>query len=116
MRIALYVMPIWNTNVTFNFLGIFSVNRLWYSNNTNNKKPYKPPGTTIKPEECVPEFRYSKPKRPLPACEAQIGGTCPPTCRPDYKEENGNGKNGKFPNWKHLLATLIIAGVTIYAV
>ncbi|KAF7405262.1 hypothetical protein HZH66_004168 [Vespula vulgaris] len=98
------------------YVGIFSVNRLWYSNNANNKKPYKPPGTTIKPEECVPEFRYSNPKRPLPACEAQRGGTCPPTCRPDYTQEDGNGKNGKFPNWKHLLATLIIAGVTIYAI
>ncbi|KAI4500332.1 hypothetical protein M0802_004749 [Mischocyttarus mexicanus] len=98
------------------YIGIFSVNRLWYSNNANNKKPYRTPGTTIKPEECLPESKYSKPKKPLPACEAQRDGVCPPSCTSDYTQEDGNGKNGKFPNWKHLLATLIIAGVTIYAI
>ncbi|XP_043502938.1 apoptosis-inducing factor 1, mitochondrial [Polistes fuscatus] len=101
---------------TLKYVGIFSVNRLCYSNNANNKKPYRTPGTTIKPEECLPESKYSKPKKPLPACEAQRDGTCPPSCKPDYTQEDGNGKNGKFPYWKHLLATLIIAGVTIYAI
>ncbi|KAK2586132.1 hypothetical protein KPH14_001406 [Odynerus spinipes] len=100
------------------YVGIFGVSRLWYSNNASDKKPYKSPGVTIKPEECIPNAKYSNPKKPLPACETQLDcpSSCYAQCNPAYGQKGSNGKNGKFPSWKHLLATLIIAGVTIYAI
>lgn len=102
------------------YVGIFGVSRSWYSNNANNNKPYKSSGATIKPEECVPSSRYSKPKKPLPACETRSDASCPSSCSTSCSSGDGqkgsNGKNGKFPNWKHLLVTLIIAGVTIYVI
>ncbi|XP_076181494.1 apoptosis inducing factor isoform X2 [Ptiloglossa arizonensis] len=68
------------------YIGIVNVNNSWYSNNASDKKTYKTPGTTIKPEECVPENDSQK-------CNDK-----PPP-----------------PYWK-ILASLIIAGVTIYVI
>ncbi|XP_029032423.1 apoptosis-inducing factor 1, mitochondrial isoform X2 [Osmia bicornis bicornis] len=75
------------------YIGIVSINNSWFSSNVSDKKTYKPPGTTIKPEECVPDIcgksddsQSSKPPPPPPP-----------------------------PYWK-ILATLLIAGVTIYAI
>ncbi|KAG7204912.1 hypothetical protein KM043_005305 [Ampulex compressa] len=107
------------------YVGIIHVSPSWYSSNANHKKPYKPLGTTIKPEECVPESTYSKPKKTVPACESQPNGTCPPSCyaqcgplndSQQQSGQGGSGKNGKWPPYWKLLATLIIAGVTIYAI
>ncbi|XP_076231623.1 apoptosis inducing factor isoform X2 [Calliopsis andreniformis] len=74
------------------YIGIVSVNNSWYSSNAGGKKPYKSPGTTIKPEECVPEI-CGKPDDQSQKCDKK-----PPS-----------------PYWK-ILAALLIAGVTIYAI
>ncbi|XP_012148035.1 apoptosis inducing factor [Megachile rotundata] len=99
------------------YIGITSVNNSWYSSNSDDKKTYKPAGTTIKPEECVPDKTSSKPKRSLPSCESYPNASCPPSCyevcQPD--SQSPNGKPPSPPYWK-ILATLIIAGVTIYAI
>ncbi|XP_003396215.1 apoptosis-inducing factor 1, mitochondrial [Bombus terrestris] len=100
------------------YVGIFSVHNLWYSSNTNDKA-FKPPGTTIKPEECVPESSYSKQKRIVPICESHPNASCPPSCyeicgKPDDSKKP-NDKKPSSPYWK-ILATLFIAGVTIYAI
>jgi len=88
---------------------------LRHSSDASNKKP---PGTTIKPEECVPESRYSKSQKAVPACE--IEGTCPASqeCRLNDKQnqsgEKGSdfSKNGKYQfRYWHLLAALIVTGV-----
>ncbi|KOX67939.1 Putative apoptosis-inducing factor 1, mitochondrial [Melipona quadrifasciata] len=97
--------------------GIFSVHNLRYNSNENNKV-YKSPGTTIKPEECLPE-RYSKQKRIVPICESHPNASCPPSCyevygKPDDSQKS-NDKKPLPPYWK-ILATLFIAGVTIYAI
>ncbi|XP_076656005.1 apoptosis inducing factor isoform X2 [Halictus rubicundus] len=73
------------------YFGIVN-NNLWYSNNVSDKKTYKSPGTTIKPEECVPEICGKPPD----------SGKCP-------------DKPPSPPYWK-ILAALLIAGVTIYAI
>ncbi|XP_033330992.2 apoptosis inducing factor isoform X2 [Megalopta genalis] len=74
------------------YFGVVNVNNLWYSNNASDKKTYKSPGTTIKPEECVPEI-----------------------CGKPPDSEKCNDKPPSPPYWK-ILAALLIAGVTIYAV
>ncbi|XP_017760262.1 PREDICTED: apoptosis-inducing factor 1, mitochondrial isoform X2 [Eufriesea mexicana] len=73
------------------YIRIVNVHNLWYSSNTNDKI-YKPPGTTIKPEECVPEI-----------------------CGKPDNSQKSNGKKPFPPYWK-ILTTLFIAGVTIYAI
>lgn len=92
---------------------------MWYSSNASDKKTYKSPGTTIKPEECVPESRYSTTKKTVPACESYPNASCPPSCHEVCGiPPNKSGKSDKKPPssyWK-ILAALIIAGVTIYAV
>lgn len=99
------------------YIGIVSVHNLFYSNYTNDKT-YKPSGTTIKPEECVPENRYSKEKRSVPLCESHPNASCPPSCYEVCgKSDDSQKPNDKKPSpyWK-ILATLIIAGVAIYAI
>ncbi|CAL7944478.1 unnamed protein product [Xylocopa violacea] len=101
------------------YVRIVSVHNLWYSSNTNDKKTYKPPGTTIKPEECVPESTYSKLKRTLPRCESYPNASCPPSCyevcgKPDDSQKSNDKKSP--PRYWKILATLFIAGVTIYAI
>ncbi|CAK9825513.1 Apoptosis-inducing factor 1, mitochondrial [Anthophora retusa] len=101
------------------YTGIISVHNLWYSSNANDKKTYKPPGTTIKPEECVPESTYSKPKRSVPLCESYPNASCPPSCyevcgKADNSQKSDD-KKPPPPYWK-ILATLFLAGVTIYAI
>ncbi|XP_076287799.1 apoptosis inducing factor isoform X2 [Lasioglossum baleicum] len=102
----------------FKYLGIIN-NNLWYSNNVSDKKTYKSPGTTIKPEECVPESRYSEPKRNVPSCESYPNASCPPSCYEVCGKPPDSGKcQDKPPSppyWK-ILAALLIAGVTIYAI
>ncbi|KAK9300145.1 hypothetical protein QLX08_007067 [Tetragonisca angustula] len=100
------------------YIGIFSVHNLRYNSN-GNSKVYKPPGTTIKPEECIPESRYFKQKRTVPVCESHPNASCPPSCyevcgKPDDSQKS-NDKKPSPPYWK-ILATLFIAGVTIYAI
>ncbi|KAK1124458.1 hypothetical protein K0M31_006812 [Melipona bicolor] len=73
------------------YIGIFSVHNLRYNSNENNKV-YKSPGTTIKPEECIPEI-----------------------CGKPDDSQKSNDKKPLPPYWK-ILATLFIAGVTIYAI
>ena len=101
----------------FKYIGIVSVNNLRYSSNASDKKPYKSPGTTIKPEECVPESTYSKPKKNVPACESYPNASCPSSCYEVCGRLDDPQKCDKPPPpyWK-ILATLIIAGVTIYAI
>ncbi|XP_012350119.1 apoptosis-inducing factor 1, mitochondrial [Apis florea] len=100
------------------YIGIVSVHNLFYSNYTNDKT-YKPSGTTIKPEECVPESRYSKEKRNVPLCESHPNASCPPSCYEvcgkSDDSQKPNDKKPSPPYWK-ILATLIIAGVAIYTI
>ncbi|KZC15042.1 Putative apoptosis-inducing factor 1, mitochondrial [Dufourea novaeangliae] len=101
------------------YIGIVSVNNLWYSSNASDKKTYKPPGTTIKPEECVPKSRYSQPQRTVPTCESRPNASCPPSCYEACEEPadspKSNNKPPSPPYWKILVA-LLIAGATIYAI
>ncbi|KOC71096.1 Apoptosis-inducing factor 1, mitochondrial [Habropoda laboriosa] len=102
------------------YVGIVSIHNLWYSSNTNDKKTYKYPGTTIKPEECVPESRYSKPKRSIPLCESHPNASCPPSCyevcgKSDDSQKSNDKEPPPPPYWK-ILATLLLAGVTIYVI
>lgn len=112
------MMKLFIKNLVFLILGIVSVHNLFYSNYTNDKT-YKPSGTTIKPEECVPESRYSKEKRSVPLCESHPNASCPPSCYEvcgkSDDSQKPNDKKPSPPYWK-ILATLIIAGVAIYAV
>lgn len=96
-----------------------------YSSDDSNKKPHKPTGTTIKPEECTFESRYSKSQKAIPPCEAQPDGSCPAydTCRGNgeqksqNKKDSGFEKNGKYKfHYWHLLAALIVTGVAGYKV
>lgn len=81
-------------------------------------------GTTIKPEECVPESSYFDQQKAVPACEAEPNASCPSCqeCKPNGGQKqsergSGFGKTGKwhFRYW-HLLAALIVTGVTTYNV
>ncbi|XP_011330996.2 apoptosis-inducing factor 1, mitochondrial [Ooceraea biroi] len=107
------------------YTGVVNISNLRYSSDASNKKPHKPPGTTIKPEECVPESRYSKPRQAVPACEAEHNASCPARneCKPDNDQKqsseggSGFGKGGKYQfRYWHLLAALIVTGVTAYNV
>ncbi|XP_031836753.1 apoptosis inducing factor isoform X2 [Nomia melanderi] len=99
------------------YFGVINVNNLRYNSNASDKKTYKSPGTTIKPEECVPKSRYSEPKRTVPACESYPNASCPSSCyevcgKPP-ESEKCNDKPPFTPPWK-ILGALLIAGVTIY--
>ncbi|XP_043260548.1 apoptosis-inducing factor 1, mitochondrial isoform X1 [Colletes gigas] len=103
------------------YIGIVKASNSWYSNNASDKKTYKLPGTTIKPEECVPESRYLKLKKTVPFCESYPNASCPPSCYEACGKSEDSQKcidkppPSSPPYWK-ILATLIIAGVTIYAI
>jgi hypothetical protein len=98
---------------------------LHYSSNASNKNPQKPSGTTIKPEECVANSKYSKLQRTVPPCEAEHNASCPTPCKEMHKldgeqkqsSEKGSGKFGKYQfRYWHLLAALIVTGVAAYKV
>jgi len=97
---------------------------LHYSSDASNKNPHKPPGTTIRPEECLPESKYSKPQKTVPACEAEPNASCPPACNEECKTNSnqkqsseGFGKGGKYQfRYWHLIAALLMTGVTAYNV
>ncbi|XP_011144588.1 apoptosis-inducing factor 1, mitochondrial [Harpegnathos saltator] len=93
-----------------NYVGIVNISKLHYSSDVSNKKSR---GTTIKPEECVPESKYSKPQKEVPACELR-NGSCPPNCNQEQKQSgDGGGKKYQFQYW-HLLAALVVTGVAGY--
>ncbi|KAH0954103.1 hypothetical protein HN011_010886 [Eciton burchellii] len=104
------------------YIGVVNISNLHYSSDASNKNPHKPPGTTIRPEECLPESKYSKPQKTVPACEAEPNASCPPTCnercntKSDQKQSSeGFGKGGKYKfRYWHLLAALLVTGVTAY--
>lgn len=107
------------------YVGVVNITNLRYNSDASNKKPQKPRGTTIKPEECVPESRYSKSQKDVPACEIGPNATCPLSqeCKLNGKQkelsEKGSdfGKNGKYQfRYWHLLAALLVTGVAIYKV
>lgn len=101
------------------YVGVVNISNLRYSSDISNKKPHKPSGTTIRPEECVSDARYSKSKKTVPACETE--GSCPASqegCKPNSNQkqpsEKGSdpGKHGKYQfSYWHLLAALIVTGV-----
>lgn len=100
--------------------GIVNISKLRYSSDANNRKSQKPAGTTIRPEECVPESKYFKKGAP---CELEPNSSCPPSCNPNGEQkqsgEKGSsfGKNGKYQfRYWHLLTALIVAGVGVYKV
>lgn len=95
------------------FAGSVNISKLLYSSDVSNKKLS---GTTIKPEECVPESKYSKPQKEIPACEL-ANGSCPPDCNKGQKQSSDDGGNKKyqFQYW-HLLAALVVTGVAGYTV
>lgn len=106
------------------YVGVVHISNLRYSSDASNKKSQKPRGTTIKPEECVPESRYSKPQKPVPPCEAKFNGSCPQECKLNGEQKQSSekggsdyGKNGKYQfRYWHLLAALLVTGVAAYKV
>ncbi|XP_032690012.1 apoptosis-inducing factor 1, mitochondrial [Odontomachus brunneus] len=93
-----------------NYAGTVNISKLHYSSNVSNKKSS---GTTIKPEECVPESKYSKAQKEIPPC-ASPNGSCPPECNKE-QSGNGGGKKYQFQYW-HLLAALVVTGVAGYTI
>lgn len=92
--------------------GTVNISKLHYSSDVSNKKP---PGTTIKPEECMPESKYSKAQKEIPPC-ALPNGSCPPECNKEQKQSgDGGGTKYQFQYW-HLLAALVVTGVAGYTV
>lgn len=107
------------------YVGVVNISNLRYNSDASNKKPQKPRGTTIKPEECVPESRYSKSQKDVPACEIGPNATCPLSedCKLNGKQKELNekgsnfGKNGKYQfRYWYLLAALLVTGVAVYKV
>ncbi|XP_058789419.1 apoptosis-inducing factor 1, mitochondrial [Phymastichus coffea] len=119
--------------------GFININCLRYSSKT---KRTKPTGTTAKVDECVPKKTFKKvpplpppppplpphasappvqtppgleiPKRVIPPCE-DSSYSCPPKCpiRDDCYEPGGpDGKGPEFKYWKHVIAAVILAGVS----
>lgn len=73
----------------------------------------------------MPESRYSKSQKDVPACEIGPNATCPLSqeCKLNGKQkelsEKGSdfGKNGKYQfRYWHLLAALLVTGVAVYKV
>ncbi|XP_070165438.1 apoptosis-inducing factor 1, mitochondrial isoform X1 [Polyergus mexicanus] len=102
------------------YVGVVNISNLRYSSDASNKKSQKPRGTTIKPEECMPESRYSKPQKDVPACEA---GPCPriEECKLNGEQKQsskkGSGKNEIYPiRYWHILAALLVTGVGAYKI
>ncbi|KYQ60141.1 Apoptosis-inducing factor 1, mitochondrial [Trachymyrmex zeteki] len=101
------------------YAGVVNINNLRHNSDASNKKPHKPSGTTVKPEECVPESKYLKSQKTIPVCET--GASCPAPqerCKPNSKQiqlnEKGSDfrKNGKYQfSYWHLVAALIVTGV-----
>ncbi|XP_012273636.1 apoptosis-inducing factor 1, mitochondrial [Orussus abietinus] len=113
--------------------GFISFNSLLYSDDAKDKKPYRPPGTTVKVEECLPGSTYQNskatptpPKISRPVCEVRPDGLCPPSC---YEECNPGGQGGIPPcrepllgeeqrkqlrYWAKVLAAVFVAGATAF--
>ncbi|KAL0110937.1 hypothetical protein PUN28_012772 [Cardiocondyla obscurior] len=101
------------------YVGVVNISNLRHSSDASNKKVQKP-SATIRPEECIPDSKYSKSQKAVPACEA--GEFCPASqegCRPSSEQKqssdkgSGPGKDGKYQfRYWHLLAALIVTGVT----
>ncbi|KYN21118.1 PREDICTED: apoptosis-inducing factor 1, mitochondrial [Trachymyrmex cornetzi] len=101
------------------YAGVVNISNLRHNSDASNKKPHKPSGTTVKPEECVSESKYLQSQKTIPVCET--GAPCPAPqekCKPNNKQiqlnEKGSGfrKNGKYQfSYWHLVAVLIVTGV-----
>lgn len=114
--------------LSIKYIGVVNISNLRYSSDASNKKPHKSTGTTIKPEDCTFESKYSKSQKAIPPCEAQPDGSCPAydICKGNGEQKSQNekdssfGKNGKNGKYKfrywHLLAVLIVTGVAGYKV
>ncbi|KMQ95914.1 apoptosis-inducing factor mitochondrial [Lasius niger] len=107
------------------YVGVVNISNLRYSSDASNKKSHKPRGTTIKPEECIPESKYSKPQKAVPACQIEPKASCPATqeCKLNGEQKQSSekgsdfGKNGKYQfRYWHLLAALLVTGVAAYKV
>ncbi|CAL1689061.1 unnamed protein product [Lasius platythorax] len=107
------------------YVGVVNISNLRYSSDASNKKSHKPRGTTIKPEECIPESKYSKPQKAVPACQIEPNASCPATqeCKLNGEQKQSSekgsdfGKNGKYQfRYWHLLAALLVTGVAAYKV
>ncbi|XP_025989791.1 apoptosis-inducing factor 1, mitochondrial [Solenopsis invicta] len=95
------------------YVGAVNISNLRHSSDASNKKPQ---GTTLRPEECVPESRYSKSQKAAPACELEANcpasQECKPKDKPPSEKSSDSGKNGKYQfHYWHLLAALIVTGV-----
>ncbi|XP_014484706.1 PREDICTED: apoptosis-inducing factor 1, mitochondrial isoform X2 [Dinoponera quadriceps] len=91
-----------------NYAGTVNISNLHYSSDASNKKT---PGTTIKPEECVP--KYCKTEQGIPAC-ALPNGSCPPPFDKEQKQSGDKGgKKYQFQYW-HLLTALVVTGIAGY--
>ncbi|KAL6441304.1 hypothetical protein ACFW04_003515 [Cataglyphis niger] len=104
------------------YVGIVNISNLRYSSDASNKKSQKPQGTTIKPEECMPESRYSKAQKDVPVCET---GSCPMVqdCKLNGEQKQSSekgsnfGKTGKYQfRYWHLFAALLVTGVATYKI
>ncbi|KAG5324194.1 AIFM1 factor, partial [Acromyrmex heyeri] len=106
------------------YAGIVNINNLRHNSDASNKKPHKPSGTTVKPEECLSESKYLKSQKTIPVCET--GAPCPAPqerCKPNNKQiqpnEKGSDfrKNGKYQfSYWHLIAALIVTGTGAYKI
>ena len=105
--------------ITFkNITGVVNISNLRHNSDASNKKPHKPSGTTVKPEECISESKHLKSQKTFPDCET--GAPCPTQekCKPNNKQIQPNKKgsdfrkNGKYQfSYWHLVAALIMTGV-----
>ncbi|XP_012534213.1 apoptosis-inducing factor 1, mitochondrial isoform X2 [Monomorium pharaonis] len=97
------------------YLGAVNISNLRHSSNASNKKS----GTTLRPEECMPESKYSKSQKEAPACELEANCPAAQECKVNNSEQkqsgdrgSDSGKNGKYQfHYWHLFAALIATGV-----
>ncbi|XP_066591372.1 apoptosis-inducing factor 1, mitochondrial [Prorops nasuta] len=93
------------------------ISSLRYKSNKDENRPIKPAGTTITPEECLPNAKTSKlEKKKLPACEAQANGTCPAPCYDDStKSDTSKTSNSIFSTHSNkILAIVLFVGASLY--
>ena len=113
-------------NFLFYFLGIISIDVPSRYKSTEEKKPYRFSGVTLKAEECVPSVKRQEIKKPPsyvgPACELGPNSSCPASC-PELSGNlpptcPGGGDQGKkpFKYWKELLAAVFLTGVVLLTV
>lgn len=114
------------------FIGITGLTNLRHASDKKSKKSSKISATTVKPEECSPKQAkqvqtpppiINNPPKPVasePKCDLKASGKaippmCEEICGPIPPGGSSTGPPSIQKYWKQILAALIIAGVTVYA-